>query len=104
MDEYLRDESGRFAPGTRGGPGRPSAPRERDYLAAAVSRLSPEDFGEIVEVAVRDAKAGDPVARSWVAKIVLGAQPPRLSCLDADPMMEALLTDLYSRLHSPGAS
>ena len=63
-----------------------------------------EFVGEIVEVAVRDAKAGDPVARSWVAKLVLGASPPRLSCLDADEAMEALLADLYSRLQSPGAS
>ena len=70
-----RNLNGTFAPGNPGGPGRPRQPVERQYLAALVEAVSPADWRAIVGKAVADAKGGNPKAREWLAKYLLGDDP-----------------------------
>jgi hypothetical protein len=81
-----RETNGRFKDGNPGGPGRPRRAIEREYLAALSDAISPDDWREVVARAVADAKKGDPVARTWLAKYVLGETPPSLAALAADEM------------------
>lgn len=66
-----RDEKGRFALGHPGGPGRPRRQTEREYLDFMLGGCSLEDWREIVQKAVADAKRGDGVARNWLARYLL---------------------------------
>ena len=68
-----RTADGRFAQGNPGGPGRPSRQTEREYLRAMLAACTPEDWREIVARAVEDAKEGDPKAREWLARYLVGA-------------------------------
>ncbi len=67
-----RDNSGKFAAGNAGGPGRPPRATERDYLVALSESCSTNDWQEIVTRAVDDAKGGDAKARSWLASYLVG--------------------------------
>lgn len=67
-----RRSNGQFANGNPGGPGRPRRPVETDYLKALSEACPPETWREIVNRAVRDAVAGDPQARAWLSKYLLG--------------------------------
>jgi hypothetical protein len=67
-----RTADGRFAPGNSGGPGRPPRQTEREYLRAMMAACTPEDWEEIVERTVQDAKEGDPKAREWLARYLVG--------------------------------
>lgn len=69
-----RDAKGRFVEKNKGGPGRPPREVEADYHAALIGRVSMQDWGEIVDRAVRDAKKGDPTARKWLSDYIIG--PP----------------------------
>lgn len=70
-----RDESGKFKKGEyRGGPGRPKAEREAAYMRILSQAVKPEDWIEIVDRAVLDAKRGDATARKWLADYLIG--PP----------------------------
>jgi hypothetical protein len=69
-----RNSDGRFALGNAGGPGRPRRATEKEYLAALTEVCSVEQWRLICRRAVADAKRGDPAARSWIAKYLLG--PP----------------------------
>jgi hypothetical protein len=70
-----RNLNGTFAPGNAGGPGRPRRSVEREYLAALVEAVSPADWRAIVARAVADAKGGNPKAREWLSKHLLGDDP-----------------------------
>ena len=96
MDDVRRDERGRFQNGTRPGPGRPPAAREKDFLRMVVATVSPEDFAIVVARALEDAKAGDATARAWLSRILVGAEP-RLSTLDCEPVTAAILEEFAAR-------
>lgn len=68
----VRNGSGQFAPGTAGGPGRPSRAVEEYYLGLIASGCSEADFLAIVRKAVKQAKKGDPAARKWIADYLVG--------------------------------
>ena len=70
-----RNLDGTFALGNPGGPGRPRRSVEREYLAALVEAVSPADWRVIVEQAEAQAKAGNPKARDWLSKHLLGDDP-----------------------------
>lgn len=101
-----RDRNGRFEQGTSGGPGRPPRQTETDYLRATLAACSLEDWREIVVKAVYDAKRGNPKARDFLARYLLGAAPV-LSDLMAwseagyDPVEEKLRS---AKLHKMLAS
>ena len=66
------DDLGRFAPGNAGGPGRPRRAIEREYLAVLGEAVTLDDWRQIVNQAVADAKDGDAAARTWLGKYLLG--------------------------------
>lgn len=72
MGPYKRDANGRFAPGTLGGPGRPPRAVEADYVRVLTHACPPERWRRIVERAVELAEQGDPSARSWLSKYLVG--------------------------------
>ena len=68
----MRNADGTFADGNPGGPGRPRREVEAGYLAGLTDKVTPEDWGEIVTRAVRDAKNGDARAREWLGRYLVG--------------------------------
>jgi hypothetical protein len=68
-----RARNGRFAEGNPGGPGRPPRQTEREYLRAMMAACTVDDWREIVGKAVDDAKQGEPKAREWLARYLVGA-------------------------------
>ena len=63
----MRDERGRFVPGTCGGPGNPNAKRVSEWRQALVEAVSKEDLVEVIKRLVVAAKAGEP----WAVREVL---------------------------------
>jgi hypothetical protein len=69
------DSRGRFAPGNPGNPhaqGRPRRVAELDYLVALTEECPPETWRAVCRRAVADALAGDPRAREWLGRYLLG--------------------------------
>jgi hypothetical protein len=54
---------------------------ERDYLSALVEAVTLSDWRAIVERAVAQAQAGNPKARDWLSKYLLGDDPFALVAL-----------------------
>jgi hypothetical protein len=73
-----RDDAGKFAPGNPGGPGRPRRHIERDYVAALARVVSPGDWQEVLATTLARAKEGDDRARDFLARRLLGNEPPTL--------------------------
>jgi hypothetical protein len=48
---------------------------ERRYLAAFAEAVTPADWRVIIERAVADARRGDPRARDWLSKYLVGDEP-----------------------------
>lgn len=48
---------------------------EKEYVKATINTVKIEDWQEIVEIAMRDAKNGDAKAREWLSKYILGGRP-----------------------------
>ncbi len=67
-----RKVNGRFALGNPGGPGRPPIARERRYAETMATVCTEDDWREICERAVQDAKDGNRHAREWLSKYLLG--------------------------------
>jgi hypothetical protein len=67
-----RDQNGRFAPGNRGGPGRPRKAREEKYLDILVAACTPDEWEQVCRVAIARARAGDSRAREWLANYIIG--------------------------------
>ena len=78
-----RSDNGRFEKGNSGGPGRPRRAIEADYLKAFSDAVPLDAWRTIVSRAVADAQAGDARARDWVARHVLGSEPPTLLSIAA---------------------
>lgn len=74
-----RDGRGRFAPGNAGGPGRPKRASEVSYMLAVAEVVPVERWRGIVEQVATAAENGDHKAREWLARLLLGADPGRLS-------------------------
>ena len=75
---------GWFTPGNPGGPGRPRRPVEREYLRALNEAVSLDDWKVVVQAALTQAKEGDGKAREWLARYLIGDDPPRLIDLTVD--------------------
>jgi hypothetical protein len=63
---------------------------EREYLSALVDAVPLAEWRAIVEKAVADAKAGNPKAREWLSKYLVGD----------DPLVLVELADELARLKS----
>jgi hypothetical protein len=87
MAKAAHDERGRFTAGNPGGPGRPPRPVEREYLRALNEAVSLEDWQAVVRAAVTQAKEGDGKAREWLARYLLGTDPPPLPELFVDDVV-----------------
>jgi hypothetical protein len=87
MAKAAHDERGRFTVGNPGGPGRPPRPVEREYLRALNEAVSLDDWEAVVKAAVADAKDGDAKAREWLARYLIGDEPPRLIDLSVDDVV-----------------
>jgi hypothetical protein len=87
MAKAAHDERGRFTVGNPGGPGRPPRAVEREYLRALNEAVSLDDWKEVVQAAVADAKEGDAKAREWLARYLIGDDPPRLIDLSVDDVV-----------------
>jgi hypothetical protein len=64
-----RSAGGRFGQGNTFGRGRP---KRAAYIDALHDGVSPGDWGEVVNRALQDAKAGDAKARDWLGKYLIG--------------------------------
>jgi hypothetical protein len=67
-----RDARGRFQPGNKGSPGRPSKAREAAYVAVLREILSLSEWGFIVRGAILRAQNGDAQARQWLSDYAVG--------------------------------
>ena len=76
MNAIARSQRGQFANGNAGAPGHPPIERERKYLETMSSVCSQDDWKEICQRAVKDAKNGDYRARDWLTKYLVGEPKP----------------------------
>ncbi len=74
-----------------------SGPIERDYLEALRERVTVQVWSGIVNKAVELAESGDPQARAWITKLVLGLQPMSLTAL---AVRESLHVDSFGEIEA----
>jgi hypothetical protein len=79
----VRASNGRFMKGHPGGPGRPRRAVEQEYLVTLNAAVTLEAWRQIVDRAVADALKGDGKARDFLAKYLIGDNPPSLTELAA---------------------
>lgn len=78
-----RDENGKVKPGSVLNPhGRPKKEREVKFYELTLNSVTFDDWKEIIEKAVRQAKNGDAVARKWLSDYLMGP-PVQRSEVDA---------------------
>jgi hypothetical protein len=78
----------------------PTTPRravERDYLAALADLVPLDTWREICRQTVEAAKAGDPKARDWLARYLIGKEPMKLLDVAADETAGFSTADLIDR-------
>lgn len=68
----IRDEAGRFAPGTRGGPGRTDLADRGRYLRAVKAAVTHDDLVDVLTAMVKAAKGGDVPAGRLICEYTLG--------------------------------
>lgn len=69
----VRDDKGRYAPGTGGGPGRPTIRAETAYLRVMTDECTIDEWRAITRKAVAQAiDKGDWRARDWLTKYLIG--------------------------------
>ena len=73
-DEAARDDKGLWLPGQRSPNPRGRATRktEEKYLKAMVQCVTVDDWMEVVEQALADAKEGKASARNWLSNYLIG--------------------------------
>jgi hypothetical protein len=74
--EQAEERPGELAPRSRA--------IERDYLTALADLVPLETWREICLKTIEDAKYGDPKARDWLARYLIGPKPLTLLDLAAD--------------------
>lgn len=102
----VRDERGRFASGTRGGPGRMALAREREYLDIVMHECTPDRWREVVITAINDAigtngRKGDRFARDWLSDRLMGPLAYALAVQmqqEYDPQGDAMIVKLAAIL------
>lgn len=62
-----------FQVGGPGGPGRPNRQTEAGYLQTMMQVCNLDSWREICERATAEAKQGDPKAREWLSRYLVGA-------------------------------
>jgi hypothetical protein len=67
-----RDEKGQFEKGNSGGPGRPKRPTEIAFMRTLVEECDLEKWRSIIASTIKAAEDGDPRARDFLAKYLLG--------------------------------
>jgi len=90
----IRRKNGNFAPGTAGGPGRPSRAVEQHYQDLLREAVSDEDWIEIIACAVDEAKRGGKYgirAREFIADRLLGRPRMPLEVTDPDSIKQERL-------------
>lgn len=81
-----RDGQGRFLPGHKlGSPGRPPREVEAQYLETMHKRVSLDDWADVTDRAVLDAKGGDWRAREWLSSYIVRKAAVTLAIEDDDP-------------------
>ena len=73
-DNGGRNDSGRFAPGNRGGPGNPYARRVAQLRSTMLATVTDDDIRAIVAKLVEQAKSGDLAASKLVLDRCLGRE------------------------------
>jgi hypothetical protein len=87
MADSERGADGRFKAGWTGGPGRPRRATEADYLRVLSDAVPLDQWEAIVRMAVESALIGDPKAREWLTKHLLGVpEPGALQALAVDEL------------------
>jgi hypothetical protein len=82
---------GGFQKGNAGNPnatGRPRRQVERDYLRATLGAVPLKRWVKVVRQALDQAEQGDPKAREWLGKMLLGSDPLALQQLVAELQQE----------------
>ncbi len=69
-----RDEKGKFVKGHPPMGGRPKKSREEKFYKILVTTVTEQDWAEIIQRAMNDAKHGDASARTWLSNYYAG--PP----------------------------
>jgi len=97
-----RDENGKFAPGNKGGPGRPTKSKEEKFYQATLSRVSLRDWREIIDKAKEQAKRGNPTARKWLSDYLMGPPQQRLDVTSGGgPLRISVKWDEYEGSGNP---
>ncbi len=78
------ENKGKFQPGNPGGPGRPKKEREARFMEITLSVVTFEDWKEIVQKAVAQAKRGDATARKWLGDYLVGVPTQRTEITGKD--------------------
>ncbi|MCH8164626.1 MAG: hypothetical protein IH889_03360 [Planctomycetes bacterium] len=84
----LRDERGRFIPGTAGGPGSPHVRKIAKLRSALIQAVSPADLRAIIGKLIEKAKAGDTIAAREVLDRCLG-KPVEVDLMERLAELEA---------------
>jgi hypothetical protein len=102
-----RNANGRFAPGWRGGPGRPRRSVEAGDLAALSEAVPLATWEKIYETAVAQAVSVDAKAREWISGYLIGKPlaAVEVSAPDRSPLfMGVIVPEIMSVLDRyPGA-
>ncbi len=91
-----RDANGRFVKGGPGGPGRPKREVEEAYYHVTTGAVSEHDWKQVVERAVKDAKAGNGEARRWLAEYIMG-KPRNPVDVDVEGNINVTVTRVAAR-------
>jgi hypothetical protein len=70
---------------------------ERDYLTALADLVPLETWREICQKTIEDARNGDPKARDWLARFLIGPKPLALLDLAADERADFSVVDEIER-------
>ena len=80
----VRDKKGKFVKGHPGGPGRPKKSREDRFYEILVTTVTEQDWREIIQKAVVEAKRGDTSARTWLSNYYAGPPVQKLEHTGAE--------------------
>ena len=97
-----KNSQGRFVHGNAGGPGRRRR-RAGDRLAAIEAGVTADVWRRIIARSVTDALAGDPRARAWLSRHLIG-EPSSRSAAESPPVDqdESVKTRDRTRLDQDG--